>query len=368
MGLWGRVAVIAAWILALSAFAWAASARWDISTPFAHISITYELNAEIVPSKDAVSPGESIDVRVVPRSSRLVVDLSFSGDVPYVGGQSVSLPIDVELGREYSGEFDVTFGVKLRVFGSVDAAAKLRAEGADPPEVSGELPLRATFTTQGAATFVATLYARPRVGVELLVFGTPVFRHEQPLEERELSPQIRRTVRLKEAPPPQPAAAGAAQAGAPQLPQFLPFNTLFYTMLALAIVLAASVFAARLLLSRRPPPQATETARRGWPAPSPRPLAYLITHDGRYIPVYSNDRVFGRGDFSFLPPDLAQYISARHFRIFYWGGQWYIEDLGSKNGTLVDGADIRGKGPTPLRHGAVITVASVVSLAFYPLQ
>ena len=57
-----------------------------------------------------------------------------------------------------------------------------------------------------------------------------------------------------------------------------------------------------------------------------------------------------------------------HFRIFFSGGQWYIEDLGSRNGTLVDGVDIRGRGPTPLRDGAVITVANVVSLAFYPLQ
>jgi len=50
------------------------------------------------------------------------------------------------------------------------------------------------------------------------------------------------------------------------------------------------------------------------------------------------------------------YVSRRHARIFYRDGRWYIEDLGSRNGTYVDGEDIRGKGALELKTGMSIVV------------
>lgn len=35
------------------------------------------------------------------------------------------------------------------------------------------------------------------------------------------------------------------------------------------------------------------------------------------------------------------YISSRHARIWYEDGEWYLEDLGSRNGTAVNGKRIR---------------------------
>jgi len=64
-------------------------------------------------------------------------------------------------------------------------------------------------------------------------------------------------------------------------------------------------------------------------------------------------------DERFLP-----YISARHFRITRRGGQWFIEDLGSKNGTYVNGVDIRGRGPVELQNGDEVAVAKVEVLKF----
>jgi len=50
------------------------------------------------------------------------------------------------------------------------------------------------------------------------------------------------------------------------------------------------------------------------------------------------------------------YVSRRHARILYKDNKWYIEDLGSRNGTYVDGEDIRSKGAVELKMGISIVV------------
>ncbi len=42
------------------------------------------------------------------------------------------------------------------------------------------------------------------------------------------------------------------------------------------------------------------------------------------------------------------YASARHARLVPRGGQWFIEDLGSTNGTYLDRAKVTGPTPVPL--------------------
>jgi S1-C subfamily serine protease len=48
-------------------------------------------------------------------------------------------------------------------------------------------------------------------------------------------------------------------------------------------------------------------------------------------------------------PELDRAVSARHALLFYENGGWHIRDLGSKNGTLVNGRPIAHE--TPLRDG-----------------
>ncbi len=54
------------------------------------------------------------------------------------------------------------------------------------------------------------------------------------------------------------------------------------------------------------------------------------------------------------------YVSRRHARVFFKDGEWYIEDLDSTNGTIVNNEDIKGKGPKKLDDGSEIVVGLTV--------
>lgn len=93
-------------------------------------------------------------------------------------------------------------------------------------------------------------------------------------------------------------------------------------------------------------------------------MARFIDSQGRIIPITSVDKVYGRKDFSFLPSNIRKFISSKHFRLFFRGGKWYILDLNSKNGTYVNGQDIRGRGAVPLSDGDKINLSGIVELTF----
>lgn len=94
-------------------------------------------------------------------------------------------------------------------------------------------------------------------------------------------------------------------------------------------------------------------------------LAILELSDGRIIPITSPRQIFGRTDFEkYVAADSLRYISRRHFMIYLEPGGFFIEDLGSANGTIVNGSDIRGKGKVPLKSGDIIEVGGVIRLKF----
>jgi cell division protein FtsW (lipid II flippase) len=51
------------------------------------------------------------------------------------------------------------------------------------------------------------------------------------------------------------------------------------------------------------------------------------------------------------------YVSSKHARIFYQNGQYYVTDLGSTNGTILDGDPLTA--PKPLRNGACLQLGRV---------
>jgi len=73
--------------------------------------------------------------------------------------------------------------------------------------------------------------------------------------------------------------------------------------------------------------------------------------EGRRIEV-SRELVVGRKNVDVEIDDAE--LSRRHFAVRPVAGGLEVEDLGSRNGTRVDGTRIDG--PTRVRHGAVVTV------------
>ncbi len=67
-----------------------------------------------------------------------------------------------------------------------------------------------------------------------------------------------------------------------------------------------------------------------------------------------------------LLPDRL--VSRRHARISYFDGKWYIQDIGSRNGTYVKGEDIRGKGPIPIPDSGLEVLLGTTILELKPLE
>lgn len=51
-------------------------------------------------------------------------------------------------------------------------------------------------------------------------------------------------------------------------------------------------------------------------------------------------------------------VSGVHCRV-YWDGQWYVEDLGSRNGTRINGKALRVRQPRPLASGDVLQISTL---------
>jgi len=74
---------------------------------------------------------------------------------------------------------------------------------------------------------------------------------------------------------------------------------------------------------------------------------------GTTLPLGASAILIGRAPSCTLVLD-DDYSSSRHARVFPQDGQWYVEDLGSTNGTFVGRERIEA--PTPVEVGAQLRV------------
>lgn len=84
---------------------------------------------------------------------------------------------------------------------------------------------------------------------------------------------------------------------------------------------------------------------------------FVLVRDGRAIPLFAGENVIGRD------PDAAVFVddttvSRRHARLTVRGSEAVLEDLGSKNGTTVNGRPPAGA--IALRHGDAVLVGAVL--------
>jgi pSer/pThr/pTyr-binding forkhead associated (FHA) protein len=81
-------------------------------------------------------------------------------------------------------------------------------------------------------------------------------------------------------------------------------------------------------------------------------------------PVAIDDGLFAIGrteqPFAAYPPDIVADLSRRHARIFVEGGDAYLADLGSKNGTTVNGVPVQHT-IVRLRDGDEVGLARVLT-------
>ena len=107
------------------------------------------------------------------------------------------------------------------------------------------------------------------------------------------------------------------------------------------------------------------------PPEKTRPAFYFLsTFTGHRFPLpTSKEVIIGRGDpaINFVPDiDLAHeghaatVVSRRHAKITFWKGQHYLEDLGSANGTRLNGSPVRLGESLPLKPGDHIWLGGCV--------
>jgi pSer/pThr/pTyr-binding forkhead associated (FHA) protein len=145
-----------------------------------------------------------------------------------------------------------------------------------------------------------------------------------------------------------------------------------YLVLLWVFVLSA-IAVLRRDLAPRGAPRASRAERRraeaapaaAGAAPSRRsgPTRLVVTTGpltGTTLPLSSASILIGRSPGCTLVLD-DDYSSSRHARIFPQGDQWYVEDLGSTNGTFI--GDTQVSGPQPLAPGVGVRIGqSVVEL------
>jgi pSer/pThr/pTyr-binding forkhead associated (FHA) protein len=109
---------------------------------------------------------------------------------------------------------------------------------------------------------------------------------------------------------------------------------------------------------RRTPPKGSSKPARGGGRSVPRAL--IVTAGalaGTRIALDGRPIMLGRADDSTLVLD-DDYASTRHARISQSGDDWYVEDLGSTNGTYLDRNKVSG--PTRVPLGSPIRIGKTV--------
>ncbi len=99
------------------------------------------------------------------------------------------------------------------------------------------------------------------------------------------------------------------------------------------------------------------TADAGVAATDPAPSGCWLVFERRHIPMLEGVNTIGRSPDAAIPIDSPG-ISRHHARIVVEKGEAVLEDLGSKNGTLVDGSRITA--PCRLVDGNEIRLGAVV--------
>jgi FHA domain len=95
-------------------------------------------------------------------------------------------------------------------------------------------------------------------------------------------------------------------------------------------------------------------------------MAKLVLKENQEFIIKEFMRVFGREDFiGVTGPDDLLYIGKEHFKITKQSDGYYIKDLNTKNGTQVNGKEIKGKGKWKLENEDNIVIAQILNIKYF---
>lgn len=101
------------------------------------------------------------------------------------------------------------------------------------------------------------------------------------------------------------------------------------------------------------------------PTHARKSLAKLILKDEYEFLIESYEKIFGREDFlGISAPDDLLYIGKEHFKIFKMDDGFYIEDLKTKNGTILNGKEIKGIGKQKLKNEDNLLIAKILEIRY----
>lgn len=94
-------------------------------------------------------------------------------------------------------------------------------------------------------------------------------------------------------------------------------------------------------------------------------FAKLILPNNNNIIVNGAERIMGREDFiGIFATDKLLFIGKDHFKITREQGCFYIQDLNTKNGTMVNGELLQGSEKRKLENGDEITIAQTMTIKY----
>ena len=85
----------------------------------------------------------------------------------------------------------------------------------------------------------------------------------------------------------------------------------------------------------------------------------LLTLKGEDMTLYVKEGEFGRNGGIFPELGSYKYVSGRHGKLAFEDGEWKICDLGSTNGTAIDGVKLEKDKWYPLRKGQKLKIATL---------
>ncbi|HEY0904031.1 MAG TPA: FHA domain-containing protein [Marmoricola sp.] len=132
---------------------------------------------------------------------------------------------------------------------------------------------------------------------------------------------------------------------------------LWIFVLSAISVIRSDMFGARVARERKAPKAASRKParpRRG----TPTAVAILEgANKGEVVSLDGAPLLIGRGNDAAIRLD-DDYVSTRHARIGSSGDQWYVEDLGSTNGTYVGNSRISQ--PTAISLGTQVRIGKTI--------